>query len=326
MKNGEIIKSVKGELTEEELALINKYTRRPFSVEELYTFSVVLCDNDIDRDFERFTVEALFELEKLFVGKTGICDHNPKAQNQTARIYACRVEAVEGKKTQSGDDYFRLVAKAYMPKTEETKALIDKLESGITKEVSVGLSANKALCSICSNDRSTSACVHRKGDTYAGKLCYFELCDISDAYEWSFVAVPAQREAGVIKSFNTEGGKDKKTMKDIVKALDTKESITLDAQSAKSLREYIKSLEEEAVDGKEYRERLTEEVLRLSVISQPSISRKTMEKAVRGLSLSELREFLGALKAKNTEKSMKKPQLMIRGEKTPTVGNKEFKI
>lgn len=326
MKKGEIIKSVSAELPEEELLLINKYTRRPFSREELYTFSVVLCDNDIDRDFERFTVEALFELEKLFVGKTGICDHNPKAENQTARIYSCRVEAVEGKKTQNGDDYFRLVAKAYMPKNEANAPLIDKLESGITKEVSVGLSAKKALCSVCGADRNSAACSHRKGETYGSTLCYFELCDISDAYEWSFVAVPAQRLAGVIKGYELIVRKDKKAMTDIIKALDTRESITLEASASKALFEYIKALEEEAKDGKEYRDSLTEEVLRLSVISQPAISRKTMEKAVKGLSLSELREFISALKEKSAYSSSNKPQLMVKSETSPAKGNKEFKI
>ena len=47
-------------VTDEELALINKYTRRQLSKDEVYVFSVVLCDNDIDRDGERFTVESLF--------------------------------------------------------------------------------------------------------------------------------------------------------------------------------------------------------------------------------------------------------------------------
>ena len=97
--------------TDEELGLINAYTRRELSADEVYVFSVVLCDNDVDRDGERFTVESLFELEKLFVGKTGIFDHNPSAKNQTARIFACAVESGGGKKTVTGDDYFCLKAR-----------------------------------------------------------------------------------------------------------------------------------------------------------------------------------------------------------------------
>ena len=29
---------------------INKFTRRELTEDELYTFSVILCDNEIDRD------------------------------------------------------------------------------------------------------------------------------------------------------------------------------------------------------------------------------------------------------------------------------------
>lgn len=57
--------------SDEELALINAYTRRELTKDEVYAFSLTLCDNDVDRDGERFTVESLFALEKLFVGKTG---------------------------------------------------------------------------------------------------------------------------------------------------------------------------------------------------------------------------------------------------------------
>ena len=45
-----------------------------YKPEEVYTFSVVLCDNEVDRDGECFTKETLEELAKLFVGKTGILD------------------------------------------------------------------------------------------------------------------------------------------------------------------------------------------------------------------------------------------------------------
>lgn len=64
--------STTAEVTDKELELINAYSRRKLTKDEVYVFGVVLCDNDIDRDNERFTVESLFELEKLFVGKTGI--------------------------------------------------------------------------------------------------------------------------------------------------------------------------------------------------------------------------------------------------------------
>ncbi len=132
MKQGFVLKGMQ-ELGQDELKKINRYTRREFGSDEIYTFSVVLCDNEIDRDNERFTVDALKQLSVLFLGKTGIFNHSMQAQNQTARIYDCAVERDTERATQSGEPYCRLVAKAYLPKSEKNRDFILELESGIKK-------------------------------------------------------------------------------------------------------------------------------------------------------------------------------------------------
>ena len=90
--------------TEAELAAVNAFAKTELTAEQVYTFSVVLCDNEIDRDFEKFSVDALHELAELFVGRTGIFDHEWKAGNQTARIYRTSVEQVAGGKNAVGED------------------------------------------------------------------------------------------------------------------------------------------------------------------------------------------------------------------------------
>lgn len=203
MKNG-IIGNI-GTPSEKELESINRFTRRNFEAAEVYTFSVVLCDNDVDRDFERFTDSALSKMAELFVGKTGIFDHSHKAENQCARIFECEVKSVEGKLNRHGGVYKQLLAKAYMPKSDRTAELILEIDAGIKKEVSVGCSMAKSTCSVCG--ASFGKCNHRKGRHYRvggkSKLCFFELSEPIDAYEWSFVAVPAQPKAGVVKSYKT---------------------------------------------------------------------------------------------------------------------------
>ena len=87
MKEG-IIQKIAAAVTEEELRQINTFTRREFKAEELYVFSLVLCDNEIDRDFEKFSPAALKALGELFVGKPGLFDHEPKATLQAARIFS----------------------------------------------------------------------------------------------------------------------------------------------------------------------------------------------------------------------------------------------
>ena len=60
------------------------------------------------------------------------------------------------------------------------------------------------MCSVCGADISKKPCSHKKSKSYNGKLCFIILDDISDAYEWSFVSVPAQVNAGVTKRFGNQ--------------------------------------------------------------------------------------------------------------------------
>ena len=175
---------------------IGRYTRRAYSPEEVYTFSLVLCDNEVDRDFERFSREALEGLRELFLGKTVLLDHQRSAASQTARIYDTGLEELPDKTTQAGEPYVRLTAKAYLPRTEKNRQVIELIESGILKEVSVGCSMKRSVCSLCGKEQ----CQHVKGRTYGGRRCHRVLCDPVDAYECSFVAVPAQRAAGVVST------------------------------------------------------------------------------------------------------------------------------
>ncbi len=186
------------------MALLNKFTRREFSEDEVYIFPVVLCDNEIDRDNERFSDKALAQLAERFIGVTGIFDHDPKGNNQTARIFSAEV-ITENRSNSLGEPYAYLLGHAYMVRTDSNADLIREIDGGIKKEVSVSCSAERQVCSICGADRRVKACNHAKGRIYGGKRCFFTLEEISDAYEWSFVAVPAQVNAGVTKQMSAEG-------------------------------------------------------------------------------------------------------------------------
>ena len=186
----------------QDLAEINRLAKTPLAPEQVYTFAVRLCDNEVDRDLERFDPDALEELGRLFLGKSGVFDHQWSAQGQTARIYRTEVIREAAKTTEAGDEYRWLKGWAYLLRTEKNAELIAEIEGGIKKEVSVGCSMAKSVCSICG---AADGCGHEKGQRYGGKLCFRELRQPLDAYEWSFVAVPAQRSAGVLKRFCQEG-------------------------------------------------------------------------------------------------------------------------
>lgn len=188
----------------ETLAKINKFTRREFTEDEIYTFSVILCDNEIDRDCERFSDNALEQICSLFIGKTGISDHDPSASNQTARIFDTKLITDEARTTKYGSPYKYVKAYAYMVRTTDNRDLIAEIDGGIKKEVSISCSAAKRICSICGCDKSVQNCGHKSNKLYGKNLCHTVLDDIKDAYEWSFVAVPAQVNAGVTKHYSSE--------------------------------------------------------------------------------------------------------------------------
>lgn len=186
---------VKSALTDGNMALINAQALRELTPDEVFAFKVRACDDQVDRDCERFTLETLEKLAELFVGKTMIFDHRWSASSQKARIYKTYVE--------KKDDCNALMAECYMLRNESTKDAIAAIEGGILREVSVGCAIARFVCSICGEDYGT--CGHQKGVVYDGERCVCELHDPADAYEMSFVAVPAQPNAGVTKSTSSRG-------------------------------------------------------------------------------------------------------------------------
>ena len=195
------------EVTEAELKAINKYTLEPLTADQVFTFKAVLCDNALDRDHERFSLKALQDLQRLFLGKTVIKDHTHRADNQVARIYS--TELVQSTKTdKSGELYTQLVAHCYMVRTAGNADLIAEIKGGIKKEGSVGCAITGSICSICGTDNVKSYCRHFRGRSYdkegGQEVCTFTLTGARDAYEFSLVAVPAQRAAGVSKSYTGE--------------------------------------------------------------------------------------------------------------------------
>ena len=293
-RNDNVTEAAKA-LKEGELELINQYTRQELNEDEVYAFSIVLCDNEIDRDSERFSVQSLQKLSELFVGVTGLYDHEVKSENQSARIFSCKVENTGGE-TSDGLPYVRLTARAYTPKNDFTMPFIKAVESGMKKEVSVSCSVRHRVCSICSED--IGVCGHIKGRSYDGRNCFATLEEPTDAYEWSFVAVPAQKSAGVIKSYRKKGDE-----MDIEKRIfeGTAQSFTADEMNV--LAERIRILTEKAADGDAYRQRLTQDISRAAAIALPELPEATLGFITKNMNAKRLEELHKALAAK-AEKSV----------------------
>lgn len=256
---------------------------------------MILCDNEVDRDGECFSLQTLQELRELFVGKTGICDHDWKSGNQKARIYRTEVMTDPNRKTLGGEDYSYLKGYAYMLRLPGNEELIAEIEGGIKKETSVGCSVSRTVCSVCGEE--LGSCGHVKGQEYGGKLCYGILEGAVDAYEWSFVAVPAQKEAGVTKRLG--GAKDLK-------------SFVMSPEGSRFTAEW-KQLEKQAALGRTYQTELKAEVLRLCLICDEGIY-PTLSKAVETLEAEQLQELKKHYQAVSAEKFPVTPQLPGRQE------------
>lgn len=265
---------------EDDISCINRFSRKTLTADEVYTLAVRLCDNEVDRDFERFDETALSALGDLFVGKSGVFDHQWSALGQTARIYRTELVRKAERVTAAGDRYCYLKAWAYLMKTEKNADLIAEIEGGIKKEVSVGCAVARSVCSICGEESGT--CPHQKGQTYGGKLCYTELREPTDAYEWSFVAVPAQREAGVLKRF---GQKTDVNLEQYVK-------------QKEEFREAWDALRKQAELGRNYLAGLRREVVRLALVSDETLNGEVFQGIADKLEEPELLELKKAYEAR----------------------------
>lgn len=287
----ETIETLGGLPTAEQLQKINRMSRRILKAEEVFVFSVVLCDNEVDRDNERFSIDALKTLSDLYVGKTGIFDHSMHGRDQCARIFDCEVVANGNKTTSAGETYHYLKAMAYMPRTESNRDLMLEIDAGIKKEVSVGCATAGRSCSICGTDLRKGACGHRLGRYYnkdgARVKCHAVLTDVTDAYEWSFVAVPAQRAAGVTKAFHVWSSTD---VDEVIKSLRSGD-LSVSAADGAQLADMLSELQNRAEDGAIYRDELRKEAVRLTLLSQPVIDAETAQLIVERMSVTQLKSY-----------------------------------
>ena len=259
-----------GAPTAVQLGAINAQAKARLTAEQVYVFSLRLCDDQVDRDGERFDTAALPGLAKLFVGKTGIVDHQWSAENQVARIFETQVVQ------EKGVSYIK--AWAYIRRGGSNDEIIADIEAGIKKEVSVGCAMGRCICSVCG--REYGSCGHSKGETYDGQVCCGILQEPVDAYEFSFVAVPAQRDAGVLKTL----GGGKRLLKEL-------------AEHFGAQKEY-RELYKLAQLGQRYEKELQDSVVRLGL----SLDLGVAEPVLRNLAKAAAAEDLLALKGAWEEK------------------------
>ena len=262
-----------GKPTAAQLEAINAQAKGTLTEDQVYVFSLRLCDDRVDRDYERFDTAALPELAKMFIGKTGIADHRWSTEGQVARIFETQVVREEAVSF--------LKAWAYIRRGGNADTVIADIEAGIKKEVSIGCAMGRSVCSVCGSEYGS--CGHEKGSYYDGQLCCAILKEPMDAYEFSFVAVPAQRDAGVLKGMGT----NQRSLKELACAFGAQ-------------KEYA-ALMKEAQLGRKYRQELEENVVKLCLSLELGAEREVLMGIVSKAAAEDLLALREALKGRMEE-------------------------
>ena len=190
---------VVSKISQDQLDKINKLTIAKVSSEEVFVFKMLLVDDSITRNFtnypESFQRAILKKAPKLgnWIGLPMLMgrreDHETIANNQVGRIFDAKLV-----KTPTGN--IGTIGSVYIPINESTNPLIDNIKAGVHREVSIGVSVELPLCSICGDD--IRDCQHEPGKHYNEELCYIIMDGDVEGQEVSFVAVPGNINAEIV--------------------------------------------------------------------------------------------------------------------------------
>lgn len=216
---------------------------------DLFVYPVCLCDNQVDRENDRFTDEALENIKKKAVGVIGLKNHSWEAEHAHSRIYKTEIEEEGSIKS--------VIGYAYTIKSQKTAHFIEKIKAGILKEVSIGF----------------------KATNFSEEKGIRLINGVEDVFEWSFVAVPAQPRAGVIKEYNEEEVLNTMDLNERIKELET----TITSKDAK-----LKALEQNIVEKDAKIQDLEQAIIRTTLnASVKSILSKFNFKSEKAEALAE---------------------------------------
>lgn len=131
-------------IIDNDLQLINKYSTRPLTLDDVLCVEIKVCDNAIDRDNEYFNFNSLVSISEQIIGKSVLLDHDWSSAKQVGRVYSSEVVTESVRNESNGLFYAYVRSKIYIPVGK--KALVDDVICGVKKEVSVGVQASNYLC------------------------------------------------------------------------------------------------------------------------------------------------------------------------------------
>ncbi len=270
-------------LTDEQLAKINTYARKPLTMDQVAYVPLLMAHNGIDRDTERFNEELLAEFSQKLPGKGFFVEGHPGGWGGSGGPgeglhFDARVQQMTPAefKTLTDEDIklpdgvstvHALMSDAYvlaLPSNADTRA---KIDAGIIRYSSIGFKA--PFYSITDDN---------------GNHIYGEYRPKGEALEGSLVWLGAQPGAGIMKSAGAEGGPEQHEekseeeesksdrrihMKILVQRLSKElgQAFTVENLGDEiiayvaGVREQMEAMKAKAADGDEYRAVLVEDTI-----------------------------------------------------------------
>lgn len=131
--------------TDEQLEVINTFTRSPKMANEVAVFDTWSANNAVDRDYDYFsddTIRGFAALPQPYspVGKSFMVGHDYSSM-PVGRIFAVD--------TQEADGMLWLKNSVYIPNTPQYKSFLENQDFGIFWAVSVGVTLDASVCDVC---------------------------------------------------------------------------------------------------------------------------------------------------------------------------------
>jgi hypothetical protein len=184
------------------LGLVRQHSGKPdMQPDKFQVRSMWLCNSARDHEFSRFSLGALLEVAELLPGKPVLTGHNYRTLPEGRFFNAQRVYRDLG---QQKDDSYWVRGDFYVPTTPRGNELVDYIDAGVYREVSLGWSCLRATCSLCGNDiNDRNMCGHVPGEVYEAGICDYEFGGITKVLEGSLVFAGGQKDTS---TFNPEDG------------------------------------------------------------------------------------------------------------------------
>jgi len=214
--------------SDEDLEKINKLSVKPVTKEEVAVYSALLIDDQVTRNATQYPREFQKTLLSLPVGEGNfigapflfgdIKDHQDTASSQVGRIFdAWQVADEKG--------HYGVMGKIYILRSKDNKETIQKIDSGVLKEISISTKVEMPICSLCKQD--IRACGHEKGVDG----CYVMMTGTGFCGEVSLVAIPGSTKAKILNE-------------DALKGYAKAESVEILKQENEALRKEMQELKE----------------------------------------------------------------------------------